>query len=113
MKKYLLILMAMVCFGITAVADGGKSCTVKLNGVELGSVTAWVDSEDGYLYVINNSSHYTVTVDVVYSTPANCESKGGSKWSKLVTVNNVEGAKKVKKVGDGYVVCEVKDAVCK
>lgn len=66
MKKYLLILVAMMCFGINVYADGGKTCSVKQNGETVGYVTAWVD--ENYIVQVANNTTKTVTVTVTYQT---------------------------------------------
>ena len=65
MKKIFVVLVAMICFGLSANADNGKTCIVKNDvGGAIGYVTAWID-DDGFLQVSNDTKN-RVTVTVKY-----------------------------------------------
>ena len=98
MKKYLLILVALIGFGMSASASDSKSCPVKQDGAIIGYVTAWIDS-DGNLK-LSNDSKIQVTVTVKHTIP------GGYSKTTETTVTLSSNTKE-ETVKTGLKNCEV------
>ena len=71
MKNFLLVLVAVIGFGICANAQ--SSCAVKVGGVTIGAVTAW--TADGSIWASNDTDRQvTVTIEV----------EGGAKFTVVL-----------------------------
>ncbi|MDR1984495.1 MAG: hypothetical protein LBQ28_06710 [Prevotellaceae bacterium] len=106
MKKYLMILVAVICFGISAnAAEIAAYC----GGNHVGTITAWI-TPDGYLKA-QNSSNYEFEVTITYggnrkitvTVPANTTKAEGYNCGKVTTANN----------NGSYTACDIKSAKCK
>ncbi|NDW08184.1 hypothetical protein [Dysgonomonas sp. 520] len=102
MKKYLFILITMICFTINVNADGGKTCEVKNSETTIGYVTAYVDK--GCLYVSNDTNR-RVTVTVTYYS-------GSGQGETVVSVDaGKTHLAKTDLAANAYVV-KVKNPIC-
>jgi len=100
MKKFFVIFVALIGFGISAYADGGKTCSVPGGGY----VTAWVD-DNGIVQVANNTSQI-VTVTVTFET---CNGGADTKVVSQIKPNETTiGATTCK----GKYVIKVENPIC-
>jgi hypothetical protein len=92
MKKFMFILVALIGFGISAYADGGKSCSVKKGGEIIGYVSAWVDS-NGCINVSNDTEkRVTVTVKLNSGKEIKIVAKAGDNQSVTTTECGYKGS---------------------
>ena len=91
MKKYLMILIAMVCFGVSANAD--KSC--KISGAEDGSSIqvsySHVDVDGGYVYFSTSNDSEKISANFTFSfSISGIGTKKGSGMAKPLTSSEVK-----------------------
>jgi len=88
MKKFLVILVVLIGFGINSFASDTKTCSVKFNNETIGYVTAWYDIEEKGI-MVSNDTNKRVTVTVTYEgTQTKTVSVDAGKTVKAVSSPN-------------------------